>query len=277
MYLLIISINQFISTQNPYFLFYSALSKFQHPSYLYMYLDWCIIALLYFLFKNIIQKYNWAFILLISFFSFYTLLLESKTGISILSLIIITSIIICFVLKKYKIAIITILTMLIGFIFYMQFVPEKSNRIALAFKSVKEQNNKQKNNTFTRFIIWENAYLILHNNWILGKGTGDVEESLEQAYKQINTSELQTAIKNNFNAHNQYLQTFIAIGIIGETILLGCLFIPLYLSIIQRNYLYLCFLLLIIINLFSESMLERQAGIVFYALFNIILFKLDRQ
>ena len=274
-YLLMVSIQQFLSTKNSYYLFYSGLSKFHHPSYLSMYLNWCIVILIYFLFENLYEKLRSVFVFLLIFFAFFILLLESKTGIAILGIIIITSIAICFVFKKYKTAILISLFMCLGFVAYMVCIPQKSNRILLAIKDVSSQNNKQENSTTSRFIIWENAISILNNNWLLGKGTGDVNQALEEAYKQKSDGNLKTAIQQNFNAHNQYLQTMIALGLIGEFILLACLFIPLYISIKQRDYIYISFILLMAINLFSESMLERQAGIVFFTFFYLLLLKFN--
>ncbi len=276
-YLLVIAVNEFIPSKNPYYLFYGSLSKFHHPSYLAMYACWCIIILIYFLFNTIGSKFFLLLIFLITFFSGYIILLESKTGIAILAIIILASITIGFIMKKYQVTIAGLLFVLLGFSCYMLYVPEKNNRIILAIKDYSTRNDKKDNDTFIRFNIWQNTIPMLTNSWLMGKGTGDVEETLELGYKQANSTQLQSAIKHNLNAHNQYLQTLIAIGIIGELLLLASLFIPLYLSITERNYLYISFIFLIGVNLLTESMLERQAGIVFYAFFNILLFKIEMQ
>jgi len=84
------------------------------------------------------------------------------------------------------------------------------------------------------------------------------------------------AFKLELNAHNQYLQTMITLGIIGLIVLLLNLILPALYSMEQKHYLYLVFLILIGFNLLFESMLETQAGVVFYAFFNAYLFAIKK-
>ena len=92
---------------------------------------------------------------------------------------------------------------------------------------------------------------------MFGVGTGDVKEELLKEYKKEN---IPYAIEKSLNAHNQYLQSSVAIGSFGLLVLLLTIFIPVYGAIYPRNWVYVIFLFLIIINLLFESMFERQAG-----------------
>jgi len=75
------------------------------------------------------------------------------------------------------------------------------------------------------------------------------------------------AYKQRLNVHNQFLETFVGQGILGDIILLLLLIYPFIQSLKKQNYLFALFLLLIGINFLFESMLNRQAGVLFFAFF----------
>ena len=76
------------------------------------------------------------------------------------------------------------------------------------------------------------------------------------------------------NAHNQFSDTIIAVGLIGLALLLIMFAIPIYLWIKNKTFDIIFFSLLIIIafNSLFESVLERQMGIMFFVFFYFILF-----
>jgi O-antigen ligase len=104
---------------------------------------------------------------------------------------------------------------------------------------------------------------------LFGVGTGDANDILLQSYKSKDYAGI---LENRLNAHNQYLQTYIAVGIPGFLVLILMLFIPLIQSFRTGNILFLLLLVLVSFNLLFESMFERQAGVVFYAFFNGLFF-----
>ncbi|NQV01123.1 MAG: hypothetical protein HQ542_00625, partial [Bacteroidia bacterium] len=64
---------------------------------------------------------------------------------------------------------------------------------------------------------------------------------------------------------NQYLQTYLSVGLIGFIVLVTMLAWPGILAFRRKNYIYFFFLLLFGMNILTESMFENQAGVVFYA------------
>ena len=78
--------------------------------------------------------------------------------------------------------------------------------------------------------------------------------------------------KKNFNAHNQFLQVLIDHGLIGLLILLFYSFFMIYSSIVKKKFIFTIFLCIIILNFLTESILETQSGVIFFAFFNTILF-----
>jgi O-antigen ligase len=90
-----------------------------------------------------------------------------------------------------------------------------------------------------------------------------------EKYKEQNIT---TAIEHELNAHNEYLQTFMALGIVGFLTLVLSLIIPGWYAFRRKQLLYLLFLMLFAFHMLVESMMAKQAGIVFYAFFNAVLF-----
>jgi O-antigen ligase len=129
------------------------------------------------------------------------------------------------------------------------------------------------NSSGERIMIWWYSFEITNENFLFGVGTGDVKDALLDKYKE---KEMQNALSLELNAHSQYLQMLIALGSLGLTILLLNLIIPGLYAIERKHYLYFIFLLLIGFNFLFESMLETQAGVVFYAFFNAYLFAIKK-
>ena len=78
-------------------------------------------------------------------------------------------------------------------------------------------------------------------------------------------------IAQQYNYHNQYLQTFATIGIMGIISLIFLLFFPIKNFFSTKNYFEIFFLLLIGLSFITESLLERQAGVSFFAFFYSLL------
>lgn len=70
----------------------------------------------------------------------------------------------------------------------------------------------------------------------------------------------------NKNFHNQYVQIFAEIGIIGLLLLLSIVFLNLIRAIRTKDFVHISFAVLIISLFFTESFLSRQRGIVFFTI-----------
>ena len=120
-----------------------------------------------------------------------------------------------------------------------------------------------------RVAIWECAATVIPENLLTGVGTGDVQDELQKSYYKNNF--LFAAQYNEYNAHNQFIETQLAIGLPGTVVLLLLFGIPLYTAIRTKNYLYLAFLLFVLANCLTESLLGRQKGAVFFGVINALL------
>ena len=78
------------------------------------------------------------------------------------------------------------------------------------------------------------------------------------------------------NFHNQYVQFFAELGFFGFVLIVAMLGITLYNGLIRKDFVHICFAILMISLFLTESFLARQRGIIFftafYCLFNSGLF-----
>jgi O-antigen ligase len=152
-------------------------------------------------------------------------------------------------------------------------IPELDNR-------VKELVNQPKNAAFVhtslafpdsrtaRLKIWQSVMQVVGNNWILGVGTGDSQAQLDKTYSKKNYA---FATFHHCNAHNQYLQETVALGVPGLIIFLLCLLVPFYSYLHSKEHsLYCVFLLIFAIVCMSESILQLSKGIILYSFFNAL-------
>ena len=221
--------------------------------------------------QNSIRKFRIINILFIIYFSIFVLLLSSKAGIISLLIVFLSHVGYLVYKKKYVASISILLIYTLTLWGTSEYFSVTTSRLSTAQQAISsdDQDKSSTESTAERILIWESALSIIKENILFGVGTGDADDALIKTYK---TNQYSGVLESRLNAHNQYLQTFIAIGIIGFFVLIGILFIPLYKAINRRNILYVFLLSLVTFNLLFESMFERQAGVVFYAFFNGIFF-----
>lgn len=253
-------------------LMYAKLSFFHHPSYFSLYLNLALIICIYYSFKKVYLILNNQRItaLVCSSFSLLIVLLSAKTGIITLLLIILITLF--YWVKKSKaylksVAVLLLLSLTLVVVYNSS--TSFKTRID-EFADTLTNNNKSATSTSTiRIAAWKTSIELIKEKPIIGYGVGDVKDVLIKAYIDKNLTVL---AEKKLNAHNQFLQTFLAVGLIGGLIFCCYFLLPLYLSFKLKHTLYLSFILLFIINIFTESMLERIAGVVFYAFFNSLFF-----
>ncbi len=103
--------------------------------------------------------------------------------------------------------------------------------------------------------------------WLTGLGTGDANQALLHCYE---SKGMDFEARHHLNAHHIFFQETLRHGLFGLLLLMSLLGFPLWWAFKQEKYLYLAFLLLIILVGLTESLLSRQAGVVFYAFFNTL-------
>lgn len=109
-----------------------------------------------------------------------------------------------------------------------------------------------------RTFIYTNIHELLLRSPFIGYGTGDTRDVLENFYNERDVS-----FGRYLNAHNQFLQTTVAIGVLGLACLVA-VFVCFALRLWNKNgYVLLSGIAIIALFMMTESVLERQAGVHF--------------
>jgi O-antigen ligase len=267
------SYNFFILEKNNSF-YYKNISIFHHPSYFSMYLNFAI-GLLYLNLVSPISKHKiknkWSWILIISF-TVFIVLVSSRTG--WISNFLINSIFIIVLIKRkffHKRHLLLGLVILLTIGGLVNFSPSLKNRFNEIIKHTvyaKQQSNYP-SSTSTRIKAWESAAELIQKNWLFGLGSGIGSVELNKVYEAKGYLSLK---EKNTNTHNQYLQYLLDHGVVGLIFLVFFTIIMFFNSFKDKYYLYALFLIIMMINFMTESMLETQSGIVFFAFFNTLFF-----
>ena len=94
----------------------------------------------------------------------------------------------------------------------------------------------------------------------LGFGLNNSQNALNNKYKEY---KLYPGFLN-YNYHNQYIQVFAELGVIGLSLLLLISFLILKNAIKHKDYFLLSFIILILVVCITESFLWRQRGMIFF-------------
>lgn len=250
----------------------SELAIFQHPSYLSMYALLSVFIAFESFFDRLVSKNQRIFWLLVSIILLVsTYLLSSRAGI-------LATIITVPLYFSYKYRIMDVnrkvgLFVLLS-IFILVPILISNPRLNYYFKgeSKKEWSNKMLKES--RIIIWKAAFNIIRHNVVFGVGTGDIQDELNKEYKRIGDTDL--ALDKNLNAHNQFIEVLLENGLIGLILFFSLFGMMLYISISERNLIYMMFILIVLFSFLFESMLNRLAGVSFFALFSFLLVHVNR-
>jgi len=145
---------------------------------------------------------------------------------------------------------------------------------------IKEEINETThfNGLNLRVLFWEMGLEIMSENKgsiFFGLGPGDCQDLLNEKIRARNmyvgTGKVEDTGYLNYNFHNQYIQTFMEVGVIGLLLLLLLFGVPITHAIRTRKYLLLAINLVFFVAFFTESYLSRQIGVVSFLTFNSIL------
>lgn len=269
-----------ISFSDTSYLSYAKFSLFHNPSYSSLYLVFSMGIIFWFNVKNdFFQLGKWFYIsiLVMFFFSGVVYLNYSKSGLgsAVLGMIFFLYIYIRYPNKKKPLTISLILLFTVVTVFFLRNPRILGTDSSLPSGMVHFLKTQTRSIDPTTCEGWTLRYLmniqaleLIRENPLTGVGTGDVMKKLMNKYETKNM----TCLKDKrINAHNQFLETYVGIGIVGFALLLLLTFYPLVYSIKHHQILLSVFSLAIIVGFMFESMLNTQAGVVFYSLFYSLL------
>ncbi len=263
----------FYNSENCFF--YAKLSVILHPAYFSMYILVAIIILLQYFLKNTMQFGRRVLIsVLIGWFWFFIILLQSKAGLIIACFMFLINTILAIISNRKYFQIVISLFVIFGVVLFENsfIITANNSRIYNAEYNIlnkKIDTTTTESSQIRQILVWKASGEIIKCNYLYGVGTGDIKDELDKMYLKM---DMQGAFSEHLNAHNQYLQSAIGLGIIGIIVILLMFLLPFIFAIKEKNYLYAFFLVIVSLNLLVESMFETQAGVMFYAFFNTLFF-----
>ena len=119
-----------------------------------------------------------------------------------------------------------------------------------------------------RLEFWKVSARIIKDNFLIGVGTGDVQNSFDEYYEKINSP---LAPEWRWRAHNQFLSIWIALGVFGLGWFIFSLIYPAIRFKSRYRFIYIMFFLTVILSMVFEDTLETQAGATFFSFINAFL------
>ena len=115
-----------------------------------------------------------------------------------------------------------------------------------------------------RMEIWKNAYHVFQESPIIGYGMQNANDKLIEQYEKTS---FRAAYRNNYHAHNQFVQTSLNSGLIGLLLLVAIVISVCY-NLHKRNHtVYLISFVCLIMSMITESIFQRQWGLFLFAFF----------
>lgn len=258
---------------------YQELSRdLMHPSYLSLYYVIGIMICFHgILLRDVPVNRKAAGVSFVLFFCILIFMLASKTG--IISLVMIFLFYIGYAIvrfKRYVVAGAALVALVAGFFIALRAFPSLKARLdnmTEVLSSDKPIDPSEVESNRVRLLIWQQDMQLISEHPLTGVGTGDVQDELMKKYDETGMTGAQ---EKRLNAHSQYFQTGIALGLPGLLLLCG-IFLAAFTVAVRRRYGFAALLtVLLAFNFIPESMLQLQAGtFLFGFFFAFILFAAD--
>ncbi len=118
-----------------------------------------------------------------------------------------------------------------------------------------------------RLEFWKTASYIIYDHPVFGVGTGDIQDSFNNMYNEID-SKLDVVWR--LRCHNQYLAIGVAFGFVGLLLFIFYLLYPAFVLRKELHYLYWPFFLIVLLSFVTEDTLETQSGVTFFVFFQTL-------
>jgi O-antigen ligase len=152
---------------------------------------------------------------------------------------------------------------------FIPFIRQRAAEMLGLFHQTPSDNLIQ-NSVHMRRLIWNTDVTLLRHYWLAGMGPGRVLQALHQHY--FFHSLYRGYPVGYYDPHSQYFAFWLAFGVLGILVFIIMLLMQVRNAIIHRHTLYGCLLVVLIITFFTETMLARQQGVLFYSIFTALLF-----
>lgn len=230
-----------------------------HPIYLSMH---CSIAILFgfYIVKELKSKLKIIAVLLVITGLIAFLFLYAKKG-PMLALVVVFTLFVLFQKGKklasiYTIAILTFVALLI-------LIPRTRDKF-LEMQHIEVLQEDNVTSTNIRYTIYQvSKELITEAPWF-GYGIGDFNNMLDHKYQQLKDK---TLIGGSYNSHNQYFSLLLMGGMLVLVAFIIMMGMNMVFAIRFNNQLLILTLVFYGIIMLTENILEREAGVIFFAFF----------
>jgi len=244
------------------------------PIYLSMYMVFALFCVLwdFFLQPKIGLTKSGKFMAMVWIFHFYMMVVLLSSRMELMILIFLGALLILWLeykkeTRKWFLAVFKVLALGSVTIVLLGVFPVNKARYEEMIDFKKDYTQNKWGGRDIRIQKWLNSLELISEQPLLGTGTGDMQDELLKVYKR---NDFEIAYNNNYNPHNQYLQTWATFGLIGLFFLFGILAVSFKYSISSGNLLYVILVLMLALSMITESMLERHKGVVFFSFFLLL-------
>lgn len=257
------------------YFFYSYLAIFMHYGYYSMFAVMAIALQAWLFFdrfqqtgtrKKILQSLNLVFL------SVFVLMLYAKAGILMMIAVYICAGIYVLVRLRNRIVTFVLLgSMVLSIVALVSFIPHTMDRITDIRQALNDKNIDKTSDESTRIrlLVWACAFQKIEEKWLTGYGTGDVDTVMQTTYFEQGIT---AAFEKRLNVHNQFLQTWLTLGIAGALLLVFYIgWYSIYMFRKPMVFPAICYLVILLLSFLTESTLQTQNGTIFTTLFGSLL------
>jgi O-antigen ligase len=274
---LFLAVKRYMTTGDSVVFFYEELSNTigMHPPYFSMFLSMCSMIILFYMWEvraRLKSFQQWLLALIVIYIFIFMILLSARTAMIFIMFFFVTVGLYLFHRAgRLRAGLAILAVMLISlFVIVSQSTVLRERYIAPIVNDITISSGGGETGLSIRLVKWKCGLSCISEAPLLGAGTGDGLDILLKCYEKVNFWGMYPEFR--YNAHEQYLETGIALGLIGVFALLLTIILPLIRAWKRRDWLFVSFLALFSFCCLTESLLERQWGIVFFTFFTSVFY-----
>ncbi len=240
-----------------------------HPTYMSMYLVFSICVLLQTPAEAIKGAKVMKYLLLYTMPVFLLALLAKSPMIALVVILLHMAWVNRSTLYRYKAAIAGSAGVAVVAAFAIPFFRQRMAELLHLFDK-KDAANAEFNSVYVRKLIWEFETSVARQYFWTGVGPGRVLRALQEHFFFFSLSHSFNV--GYYDPHSEYFTELLSFGICGLLLLVAILAVQFVKAIKVRDHLYLYLLLTFAITFVTETVLSRQQGVIFYAVFTSLFF-----
>ncbi len=153
--------------------------------------------------------------------------------------------------------------------YFVPFIAQRSAEV-MSFLGIGAHSTILDNSMYVRKMIVDVDTRLLKANWLTGVGPGRLLHLLKERYFFYSINHNSNV--SFYDPHSEYMYEWLSFGIAGIAVLVTVLMAHVRRALTAHNTLYLYCLIILITTFFTESVLARQQGVLFYSVFTSLFF-----